>query len=182
MRMALSIFEAIWRRMFGSDGWNIPVLKNRFVEHLIGFVVVFCVLLMKHHWWQCLLATTVLQAFYWATGFSSAYDMARDKNLDETTMRKYKKYFWNKWCEFLVPKDSWYGFGYDFLWMLFRYEIPAIIISAILLNGWFLLAGLCVALSYAICWSLYERKKSFGLFATELAELIAGFCTGWLLW
>ena len=95
----------------------------------------------------------------------------------EETIKRYKKKFWNKWCEFLVPKKAWYGFFYDFLWMFFRYELPAILVAIILLNPFFLLAGLTSAMAYAFGWALSEHKKTNPV----LSECFSGFFAGLLL-
>lgn len=177
-----SLFSGWWRRCFGSDGWELPVLKNRFVQHLIGSVaglgaLYFC----GYSWIRCVLAVGVLQGWYWAVGHGPAFDMSRAGYPDETLLKRYKKYFWNKWCEYLVPVQSWYGFGYDFLWMLFRYGCPAFVLSIILWQPYIAFAGLTTTIIYALCWGFEDHKvlKKFG--PTELAEILAGVVTGLLL-
>lgn len=175
------IFEGFWRRWFGG-GFEDKLGDNRFVQHIIGFIVGFIVLLSNYYGFiQSLLAMFAFQGLYWAIGHGPAFDMSRDGYPDDEMIKRYKKYFWNKWCEFLVPKDSWYGFGYDFLWMLFRYELPAILISIILGNYWFLTAGFVTTLIYAICWSLSDREELKRLGPTSLAEILTGFFSGLLL-
>ena len=80
-----------------------------------------------------------------------------------------------------MPAESWYGFGYDFLWMLFRYGLPACLMALILLNPYVIGCGMATAMAYAVCWSLYDKGKLHSLYATELAEFVAGFLTGVLL-
>ena len=174
-------FFSVWRRMFGSDGWNIPVLSNRFVEHVIGFLGASCFLLLKeYHWAQSLCASLALQALYWAPGHGPAFDMSRDGSPDKKMLERYDNYFWNKWCEFLVPKTNWYQFGYDFVWMLFRYGLPAALVSIILLSPYFAFAGVLTCLVYSICWSF----KDCGIIKnspTAIAEYIVGFISGFLI-
>lgn len=182
IRIIYALFLGAWRRAFGCSGWHLPILKNRFCLHLIGFTVTFLALLFcGYHWFQSIVAGLCLFGFYWALGHGPAFDMARDGEPDEKLLKRYKGYFWNKWCEFIVPKESWYKFGYDFLWMLFRYELPAILVAIILLNPFMLLAGFITTLAYAICWGLkdHDLLKKFG--PTQLAEILAGISTGLLL-
>ena len=177
------LFLASWRRCFGSNGWDLPILKYRAVQHIIGGVVAFGVcLVLGYTWWQSLAFAGVLQGLYFSLGHGAAYDMSRGGNKpDEKTIKRYKQFFWNKWCEFLVPKDSWYGFGYDFLWMLFRYGLPALLMSVIILKPSVAMCGLSTALCYAVCWSLYDKGKLKYLYSTELAEILMGFFTGLLI-
>lgn len=176
------LFLGIWRRAFGCDCWNIPVLKNRFVLHIIGFLVaVGACYGLGYHWIQCLLLGGVLQGLYWALGHGPAYDMSRGGYPDAEMIKRYEKFFWDKWCKFLVPKYSWYGFGYDFLWMMFRYGLPACLMAIVLLNPYVAGCGIATTLIYAICWSLQDKGKLHHLFATELAEILAGVCTGILI-
>lgn len=182
MQLLYACFSSFWRRWFGSkgligkaDAWY----DSRPFKYIIGCLITSVFLFYKeYNWIQIIAATSVLYFFYWAKGFACAFDMSRAGYPGEQTIKDYKKFFWNKWCEFLVPKDKWYGFGYDFLWMLFRYEIPAILISVILLNGWFLLSGVCVAFAYAIGWALSDSKAMKELGPTEFGEVVGGFFTG----
>jgi len=181
MTILYAIFLSVWRRWFGG-GWKDKLPTNRFLQHLIGGSVAFSVLYLSgYNWWQSLLACVVLQALFWSIGHGAAFDMSRGGYPDEKTIKRYKEYFWNKWCEFLVPQQYWYGFGYDFLWMMFRYGLPAILISVILLNVWFSFSALTVPMIYAISWSLSDRGKLKRLTAVALSEFIVGFTTGILL-
>ena len=175
------VFMSFWRRMFGSDGWNKPVIKNRFVQHVIGFVcVVIALIVSDYHWAQASCAALVLQFLFWAPSHGPAFDMSRDGSPDKKMLERYDNYFWNSLCEFLVPKTEWYNFGYDFLWMLFRYGLPSAVVSIILLSPYFAFSGVLTAFVYAICWSLKDIgiiKKS----PTAVAEWIVGFIVGFLI-
>lgn len=133
--------------------------------------------LLSYSWWQVLAGTLVFQFLFWTQAIGGALDIGRDYPPSEETIKRYKKKFWNKWCEFLVPKKAWYGFFYDFLWMFFRYELPAILVSIILLNPFFLLAGLTSAMSYAFGWALHDNKGKNPI----IAEYLSGFFAGLLL-
>lgn len=173
IKVLYSIFEACWRRAFGSGDFN------RVILHVIN-VVATCALLryLGSSWFQVASVGAIYEAFYWSVGHGPAFDMGRDKEPSEEMIKRYKKYFWNSWCEAIVPADKWYTFSYDFLWMLFRYEMPAVLISVLLLSPVFALAGFCVASVYAVCWDFRDEN---GGSATAVAEVISGFITGVLL-
>lgn len=174
VRILFAIFESGWRRVFGSGNYN------RVILHIIN------VLATSLYLWdkdipliKVAFVVPVFEFFYWSVGHGSAFDIGRDYPPSEKTITRYKKYFWNKWCEFLVPKKLWYGFGYDFLWMMFRYGIPAVVVAIILENFWFSFSGIIVAFTYAVCWSLYDMGKIKS--PTALAEYVAGFFSGLLI-
>lgn len=177
-----ALFSSWWRRCFGSGGWGLPVIKYRAIQHIIGFLAAFGICWYNgYQWWQSLALGGVLQGLYWALGHGPAYDMSRGGYPDEKMIQRYEKFFWDKWCKFLVPRESWYFFGYDFLWMLFRYGLPACLMALILLNPYTASCGMAATMTYAVCWSLYDKGKLHHLFATELAEIITGFVTGLLI-
>ena len=176
VKLLYSVFEACWRRAFGSGNFNRAIL------HVINVVATTCLLkYLGYSLLNSVAATAVLEFFYWSVGHGPAFDMGRDKEPSEEIIKRYKKYFWNKWCEKLIPEEKWYKFRYDFLWMFFRYEIPAVIIALILRSPIFLLTGLSVSCIYALCWWLHDEGYLKKLAATELAEIVVGFITGVLL-
>ena len=61
--------------------------------------------------------------------------------------------------------------------MFFRYELPAILVAIILLNPFFLLAGLTSAMSYAFAWALHDNKGKNPI----ISEYMSGFFAGLLL-
>lgn len=178
LNVLFGCWMALWRRSFGSDGFGLPVLKIRAVQHIIGFLGA-CIALWAcdYAWWQIIACVSVLQGLFWARAVGPALDAGRSKNID---VERYKKEYWNKWCEFLVPQSAWYGYFYDYLWMFFRYEIPAVLISIILLNPFFLLTGFLVAMCYSFGWAMYENKKT-KMIGSQIAEVLSGFITGFLL-
>lgn len=176
IKVLYSIFEACWRRAFGSGDFN------RVLLHVINATATTLLLwCMGSSWIQVASVVALYEAFYWSVGHGPAFDMGRDKEPSEETIKRYKKYFWNSWCEALVPEKNWYTFHYDFLWMFFRYEISAALIALCLLSTVFAAAGFCVASIYAGCWWLHDKGYLKKLAATELAEIITGFVTGVLL-
>ncbi len=179
-QLILCIWTAIWRRLFGSD-FKIPLIGSRAFQHGMNFaVMVFAFWMMQYEWCRVISTPIVVEFYYWAVGHGPAFDMGRAGKPDDALIARYKKYFWNSWCEFLVPEAYWYGFGYDLLWMEFRYALPAILASIVLGNLYFVFAGLSVPLIYAACWALYDRKKI--KHPTELAEVLSGFVSGLFLY
>lgn len=176
LKILYPVLEGVWRWFFGCS------IIKRFVLHVINVIATSFVL------WYCGISlfivapvVAIYEAFYWSVGHGPAFDMGRGGKPDEEMIKRYKKYFWNKWCEFIVPEEYWYTFGYDYLWMFFRYEIPAILISTLLLNFWFAFAGFAVSTIYAICWSLSDKDELHGHRATRVAEILSGFVSGLLL-
>ena len=178
--MFYGIWEAVWRRMFGSDGWNLDVIKHRVVQHILNVVITAPVLyFLGLHWLLTLATVAIFEGCYWSWGHGPGYDIGRGGNPDENTLKRYKERFWNKWCEKLLPKSKWYTKRYDALWMFFRYEIPAAGVALCSLNPWFLLAGFTTTLTYYLCWKACDK----GLLKspTDIAEWIVGGISGLLL-
>lgn len=170
-------WEGFWRRWKGTAS-DKKWYNQKWFKTIANITLTYGVLLLcGYNWLQGLVATLVFQFLFWTQAVGGALDIGRDYPPSKETIKRYKSKFWNKWCEFLVPKQAWYGFFYDFLWMFFRYELPAILVAIILLNPFFLLAGLTSAMSYAVAWSLYEQKGK----NPTIAEYLSGFFAGLLL-
>lgn len=171
-----SIFESFWRRAFGSGNFNRGIL------HLINILVtIFVLRYVDISWIKVLFVVPIFEFIFWSLGHGGAFDIGRAGYPDEETIKRYERFFWDKWCKIIIPKKYWYGMWYDYMWMLFRYGLPAILISLILGNVLFSVAGFGVATSYAICWNLYDESKLKRLSATEWAELLSGFIVGFLI-
>ena len=177
LSLLFACWEGFWRRWKGTESdkkwYNQKWFKTACNIILTGTVL----FLLGYKWWQVIVGTVVFQFLFWTQAIGGALDLGRDYPPSEETIKRYKKKFWNKWCEFLVPKKAWYGFFYDFLWMFFRYELPAILVAIILLNPFFLLAGLTSAMAYAFGWALSEHKGTNPV----IAECLSGFFAGLLL-
>jgi len=172
-----SLWEANWRRWKGKESdknWY----NAKWFKTCCNLVLTYGALLCcGYHWMQAFVATLVFQFLFWTQAIGGALDLGRDYPPSEETIKRYKKKFWNKWCEFLVPQKAWYGYFYDFLWMMFRYGLPACLVSLILLNPFFLIAGVTSALSYTVGWALHDNKGSNPI----IAEYLSGFFAGLLL-
>lgn len=177
-----SLFESIWRRCFGNDGWGLPLLKHRAFQHILNISITFLALkIIGVSFLQNIIATLIFEFLYWTRAHGPAMDMGRDEEPSQSVKDRYEKEFWDKICKRIFPKEKYYGFWYDFVWMFLRYEIYALPISFVLQNVWFSLSGFIVASVYATCWKLEERGKLKHLHATELAEYIVGFTSGLLI-
>ena len=177
MQYLFCILESFWRRWKGTASdkhWYNAKWFKTICNLCLTYIALY---LCGYHWLQSLIATLVFQFLFWTQAIGGALDMGRDYPPSEETIKRYKSKFWNKWCEFLVPKQAWYGYFYDFLWMMFRYGLPAILVSIILLNPFFLLAGVTCALCYNLAWALYEHNKCNPI----VAEYLSGFFAGLLL-
>lgn len=176
-----AIYECFWRRWKG-DGSDGKWYNHKLVKMFLNLFITFGLLCyIKKVWLIPLIATLVYQFLYWTQAIGPAMDIGRCGKPDDNTLKRYKSKFWNKWCEWIVPKNAWYGHFYDFLWLFFRYELPSILISIILLNPWFLLAGLTASLSYTFGWAMKEHNKLKKIYSTELAEYMNGFFAGLFL-
>lgn len=176
MSIIFAIFESIWRRAFGSGNFNRAIL------HIINFIAtIFVLRYIDLSWWRVVVVAPVFEFLFWSIGHGGAFDIGRSGYPDEETIKRYERFFWDKWCKIIVPKENWYGMWYDYLWMMFRYGLPSILIFIILGNGFFWLAGFGVATAYAICWNLSDESRLKRLSATERAEIISGFVSGFLL-
>ena len=175
-----AVWESIWRRMFGSDGWNVPIIKYRAIQHIFNVIATFGVLwYVGLSWWQNVAVCAFYEGFYWSWGHGPAFDIGRSSYPDEKTIKRYKERFWNNWCEKMFPESMWYGKTYDAFWMFFRYEIPAVLVFAFSLNYWFLLAGFATTFVYWLCWLMFDKGKITA--PTDKAEWIVGFISGLLL-
>jgi len=172
IKIIYSLFEGVWRSCFGNDGWDLPILKYRFVQHIIGFAVTLCFLLyMGYHWVQTCLFGVVLQGLMWSRShgdyfsiFSTAPDEGRIKWIDWVLKKIY-------------GKGGYYNFKGNFTGMLLRYTAPAILLSIIILDPYLWLCGPVVPVVYTVCWWLYDRGV-YKIPAYHVAEAIMGFEVG----
>lgn len=175
MLILFGLYEGFWRRWFGG-GFDF-LWDNRFFQHCVNFLVCSIALYLKSVvWWRILLGCLVFQGLYWARQHGELFDFGHSQPPDT---KRYDNFWWWKYLKKILPEDELYTFKCDFICMLIRYTIPAILMSVILLNGWFLFAGLGVTLSYAVCWNLFDRGKTNR--PTEIAEFLAGFVSCILL-
>lgn len=169
MSLIYALFCGCWRRWFGGGFDKLP--DNRFLQHIIGFTGACVALgLCGYHWIQIVFAGLVLQGLFWARSHGD-YFFVTSTEKDEGRV---------KWIDSVLRKiygeGGYYNFKGNATGMLLRYEAPSILISLILFNFWFLLAGLSVTACYCVCGLLFPKKPY-----TSYSEYLAGFITGILL-
>lgn len=185
LSLIYGLLGGVWRRGFGCDFWNIPVLKIRAVQHALAAGTLFALFYFFKNmsFFVSLYTIVVIQGVFWAGGHGAAFDMSRGGLPDDTLMRRYNAVWFAPVVNFLVPKAMWYGFGYDMLWMALRYTWPCVLLIPVFGLSVMLL-GIAAALIYAVCWSLSEcRELPYKLQPTQAAECIVGALVGlwWVL-
>ena len=168
------IFSSGYRDAFGKNGWYLPIIKYRMVQHVIAFCMtfVFCLYCKCITWyWSAWIAVWV--QIFWAIGHGCCYDLATHGYPDETMIKRYEKMVGYKLLCKIFPKDEWYTFGFDFILLTIRYTYPLIPIVY-----WFgpvlLSLGLVISGLYAIYrYCPYVRTKRL-----LDVEIWAGFATG----
>ena len=168
---------AVWRRAFGSDGFGLPVLKIRAVQHIIGFLVACIALwICDYAWWQIITCAGVLQGLFWARGHGEFFDYGHSKKPD---VSRYESVWWWKYVKKYIHEKMLYGYACDFVCMNVRYTLPAIVMGLILMNIPLMFAGLVLCGVYAFMWSCYDLRWTE--VPTKIAEAISGFLVGILL-
>lgn len=173
LSLLFGLFESAFRRCFGSSGWGLPVLKVRFVQHIIGFLGASIALwLCGYHWIQIIACAGVLQGLYWA----KAHGMCFDYGKGEVDLNRYEKMLSWRLIRKYIPEQYWYEYASDFILMSTRYTLPSILMAVVLLKPQIAFLGLVVSGVYAFFWALYDvglTKRP-----TEWSEWIVGFITG----
>ena len=177
IQIIYSLFLGAWRRAFGCDGWGLPILKNRFCLHLIGFLVSFPTLLFcGYHWIQSVLATLCLFGLYWARAHGEFFDYGHHNPPD---IKRYEQFCWWKYIKKIIPQDQLYKWSCDFICMAIRYTLPSLLIGIILYNIPFVFSGVLLSCGYGIMWKLYDW--GYTRVPTRYGEIIGGIITGLLL-
>jgi hypothetical protein len=107
-----------------------------------------------------------------------AFDLGRAYPPTEQMLKDYKTFF-NCVVEYIVPKEMWYKFGYDYIWLSIRYSYPLLLLIP-LYNLGIVVLGCLVAFIYALGWSLNEKGK-IKMGGIGFSEYIFGFVTGLFL-
>ena len=169
--------ESFWRRWFGGLFDNKKILSNRFLQHVVGFIMCAIALYLNDYSYiQIILASVVLQALYWARSHGCCFDFGHDVNPD---LKRYDQLWYWKYVKKIIPESEWYTFTGDYILMAVRYTIPAIIMSLIMLHPPVAFMGLLLTTGYALMWKFYD----WGMVKhpTEIAEYIGGFVTGLMI-
>ena len=173
MRLLYTVLMALWRDSFGKSGWDLPIYKNRFVQHVVAFLMTFGVCWYKSmSWWWCLWVALWIQ-IEWALGHGPCYDCGTGGKPDAKMLKRYEKMVGYKLLCKIFPEDLWYSFGFDFLLLAIRYTYPLIPIC-FLFNPVFMTLGLLISALYA----LYRYCPYMQKHRLLDVEILAGFALG----
>lgn len=162
------VFESVWRRAFGDDGFNLPILKHRITLHLLNVAALFGYLFYMKNFniYSCVYCVTVIQWLFYTRTFYAGFDMGHSYPPTDAEIKAYG--IIGRILEKIFPQNKWYKRGFDFTYMTIRYTYPLALI-VYWFNPLILLVGLIVACGYAIGWHF----KPFGM-VTELGEFVMG--------
>ena len=174
LKIIYTLFFGLWRDLFGKNGYYIPILKSRFVQHVLAFAMTFVLCFFDKHiqWWWCLWIALWVQ-IEWACGHGCCYDVGTHGEPDEAMIKRYEKMVGYKVLCKIFPKDEWYSFGFDFILLTIRYTYPLIPI-VYWFNPVFLTLGLIISSLYAI----YRYCTFFRKHRLLDVEIWAGFALG----
>lgn len=172
-----SIYEGFWRRWFGGLLNDKPILKNRFLQHVFGFLGCFGILFYNGlNIWLSLLSALVLQGLYWARSHGCCFDFGHGQPPD---IKRYDQLWYWKYVKKIIPEDELYGFWCDYILMTVRYTIPSILFAITSLHPSCMFMGIVLSTVYAFCWKAYDYGYTNK--PTETAEILAGFTTGLMI-
>ena len=143
-------FMGFWRDAFGKNGYDLPVFKIRFVQHVIAFLMTaaLCFLVKGFAWYAALWVAVWIQV-EWALGHGACYDIGKGGKPDAKMKKRYEKMLGCKLLYKLFPENEWYSTGFDFCLLSIRYTYPLIPIC-VCFNPTFMSLGLFIAGLYAI--------------------------------
>jgi len=173
MNLLYACFLSAWRRCFGSDGWGLPIIKHRVIQHIIGALACFGICLYNdYHWIQAVLCAGVLQGLYWARSHGACFDFGHGT----VDLKRYEQLWYWKYVKKIIPESEWYTYTGDFILMTVRYTLPAILCGLVLWNIPVMFMGLALSCVYALLWKFHDW---YGLKnPTNISEWIVGFITG----
>ena len=144
-----TLLMGLWRDSFGKGGYGLPIYKNRFVQHVVAFLMTSCMCWFKNmSWYWCLWVALWIQ-IEWALGHGPCYDCGTGGKPDEKMLKRYEKMTGYKLLCKIFPEDLWYSFGFDYLLLTIRYTYPLIPIC-FLFNPVFMFLGFVIAAEYAM--------------------------------
>ena len=150
MKLLYAIFMGAWRDSFGKNGWNLPIYKNRFVQHLVAFLFTFLLCwLSKGKVWYVAAWIALWIQIEWALGHGPCYDLGKGGEPDAKMLKRYKRMIgYNVLCK-MFPEDEWYSTGFDFCLIAIRYTYPLLPIC-VYFNPVFLTLGLVISGLYGL--------------------------------
>jgi len=149
LKLIYAVLMGLWRDSFGKNGWDLLIYKNRFVQHIVAFLMTVGICLYKDiSWYWCLWIALWIQ-IEWALGHGPCYDVGTSGKPDEKMLKRYQEMVGYKLVCKLFPESLWYSFGFDYVLLSIRYTYPLIPIC-FLFNPVFLTLGLIITGLYAI--------------------------------
>ena len=180
MKIAYTLFMGIWRDLFGKNGWDLPALKWRIVQHILAFIATFllCMFDKGFVWFGCLWVALWIQV-EWALGHGPCYDLGKSGKPDEKMLKRYEKMLgYNLLCK-VFPKDKWYGFWFDFALLAIRYTYPLVPLVCVF-KPLFMTLGLVITCLYALYRYCPFMQKHRWLDVEILAGLALGAFVAYL--
>lgn len=171
-------FMGIWRDCFGKNGWDLPILKHRVIQHIIAFSATFCLSFFNHKtglFWSLYLSA-IVQGLVWATGHGMVYDIGKSGTPDEKGKKRYEKTLGNMICNIIFPESMKYNMVYDFIGMSLRYSLPFVLLLPVL-NWVCVFSGVFIAVDYFV----YNYSTSDCVFRQKRwldPEIISGLIVG----
>lgn len=168
------VFSAIFRDSFGKDGYDLPIYKNRMVQHVLAICVTFvlCYFSKGLNWYSSLWVACWLQV-YWALAHGPCYDCGTGGKPDAKTIKRYEKMVGYKLLCKIFPEDQWYTFGFDFILLAIRYTYPLLPIC-LMFNPVLLTLGMVISALYG----MYRYCEFFRKHRLLDVEIWAGLATG----
>lgn len=169
-----AIISAVWRDAFGKNGYDLPIIKYRAVQHIILFIVSFAFLLVCR---GTALALSLWIALWiqieWALAHGPCYDVGTAGKPDTKMIERYKKMVGYKLLCKIFPEDQWYSWIFDFCLLTIRYTYPLLPIC-LWFNPVFLTLGMVIAGEYGI----YKNCKFLQSKRLLDVEIWVGFVAG----
>lgn len=172
-----SLWCGLFRDCFGKDGYNLPVLKHRAVQHILNVAVslVFFKFALALSWFASVCMTAAI-AYFWSTGHGSCYDIGTAGKPDEKMKKRYEKTLGWSIASKLIPEKNWYNPCFDALLLSLRYSLPCVLMLPFC-NPLVLLTGLVVSSLY--CFYRYLPEDSVLKNKRILdVEIFAGLVSG----
>lgn len=174
IKIIYTVFMAFWRDSFGKNGWDLPIYKNRVVQHILAFCMTFllCVFGKTLDWYWALWIAAWIQ-IEWAIGHGPCYDCGTGGKPNAKMLKRYEKMVGYKLLCKIFPEDQWYSFGFDFILLAIRYTYPLIPIC-LFFNPVFLTLGLVISGLYG----MYRYCEFFRKHRWLDVEIWVGFALG----
>ena len=179
------IWGGFLRRWFGG-AFKTGIMSKRGLQTTM-MILTFMTIYIKSFMWQIILLGTIISVYlyiqYWSRGHGCCFDIGRDTQPTEETIKRYNERWYHIPCDWLVKKGFFptYGVRYDFLYMTLRYTCP--ILPMMYFDWKYILIGLSVAPVYDACWMWYNSKiwlknpPEWLNAPTKVAEIIVGGIT-----